>query len=66
MIELVFYIWLLGATLVFVGVTLTGESSERFEPIWLLVLATSWPFMLLFMLVGVVLVAISAASRTDR
>jgi hypothetical protein len=52
MVELVFYVWLLGGTLVFVGVAMTGEASDRSEPLWLLVLSASWPLVLLVFLVG--------------
>lgn len=52
MVELVFYIWLLGATLVFVGVAMTGEASARAEPLWLLALGAAWPLVLLIFLLG--------------
>lgn len=52
MVELVFYIWLLGAALVFVGVSMTGEASERAEPLWLLALGAAWPLVLLIFLLG--------------
>ena len=52
MVELVFYIWLLGATLVFVGVTMTGEASERGEPLWLMALGAAWPLVLAMFLLG--------------
>lgn len=66
MVELVFYIWLLGATLIFVGVAMTGKATDRFEAIWLLALAAVWPLVLLFMVLGGVLLAISAASGIRR
>lgn len=52
MVELVFYIWLLGAALVFVGVAMTGEASARAEPLWLLALGAAWPLVLLIFLLG--------------
>jgi cytochrome bd-type quinol oxidase subunit 1 len=52
MVELVFYIWLLGSALVFVGVAMTGEASERTEPLWLLVLSAAWPLVLVICLLG--------------
>ena len=54
MVELVFYVWLLGATLIFVGVAMTGEASDRFEGLWLLALAASWPLVALVFLAGAV------------
>jgi hypothetical protein len=60
MIELILYIWLLGATLVFVGVAMTGEASDRFEPLWLLGLAACWPVIVLAFLAGA---AVTLASR---
>lgn len=52
MVELVFYLWLLGATLIFVGVAMTGEASDRFAGLWLLALAAAWPLVLLIFLIG--------------
>jgi len=52
MVELVFYVWLLGATLIFVGVAMTGEASDRFEGLWLLALAASWPLVAIIFLTG--------------
>lgn len=52
MVEMVLYVWLLGGTLVFVGVAMTGEASDRAEPLWLLVLAASWPLVLMVFLAG--------------
>ena len=52
MIALVFYVWLLGATLIFVGVAMTGETSDRFEAVWLLTLAAIWPLVVLIFLAG--------------
>lgn len=52
MVELVIYGWLLGATAIFVGVAMTGEASERDEPLWLLALAASWPLVLIVFLAG--------------
>lgn len=52
MIELILYIWLLGATLVFVGVATTGEAADRSEPFWLIALAVSWPIVALAFLAG--------------
>jgi len=52
MVELVFYVWLLGTALVFVGVSMTGEASERAEPLWLLALGVAWPLVLLIFLLG--------------
>lgn len=66
MIEMLLYIWLLGAVLIFVGVALSGEATDRFEAIWLLALAASWPLVLLFMALGVLLLAISAAAGVKR
>lgn len=66
MVELVFYIWLLGATLIFVCVAMTGEATDRFEAIWLLALAAVWPLVLLFMVLGALLLAISAAAGDRR
>ena len=52
MVEMVFYVWLLGATLIFIGVAMTGEASDRFEGLWLLALAASWPLVALVFLAG--------------
>jgi len=52
MVELVFYIWLLGAALVFVGVTMTGEATGQAEPLWLLALGAAWPLVLVIFLLG--------------
>jgi hypothetical protein len=64
MVETAFYIWLLGAALVFVVVAMSGQATDRSQGIWLLLLAASWPFVLLLMAVGAVLMAISAAAST--
>lgn len=66
MVELVFYVWLLGATFVFVGVTMTGEASERAEPLWLLALAAAWPLVLLLFLVGAVATVIGIILSATR
>jgi hypothetical protein len=52
MVELVFYVWLLGTALVFVGVSMTGKASERAEPLWLLALGAAWPLVVLVFLLG--------------
>jgi uncharacterized membrane protein len=63
MVEMTFYIWLLGAALIFVAVAMmSGTTTDRSQAIWLLLLAASWPFVLVFMAVGAVLMAISAAA----
>jgi hypothetical protein len=59
MVELVFYVWLLGATLIFVSVAMTGEASDRFEGLWLLALAASWPVILAIFLAGAIATMIS-------
>ncbi|CAN7636425.1 MULTISPECIES: hypothetical protein [unclassified Rhizobium] len=64
MVEMTFYIWLLGAALIFVAVAMSGQATDRSQAIWLLLLAASWPFVLVFMAVGAVLMAISAAAST--
>ena len=64
MVETAFYIWLLGAALVFVAVAMSGQATDRSQAIWLLLLAASSPFVLVFMAVGAVLMAISAAAST--
>lgn len=64
MVETAFYIWLLGAALIFVTVAMSGQATERSQAIWLLILAASWPVVLLFMAVGAVLLAISAGQST--
>ena len=66
MVELVFYIWLLGATLIFVGVAMTGEASDRFEGLWLLVLAASWPLVVLFCLAGAIATMIGILISAGR
>ena len=66
MIELVFYVWLLGATLIFVGVAMTGQASDRFEGVWLLGLAASWPLVLLIFLVGAAVTMIGILNSADR
>ena len=66
MVELVFYVWLLGATLIFVGVAMTGEATDRFEGVWLLALAASWPFVLVIFLVGAVATMISILNSAGR
>ena len=66
MIALVFYIWLLGATLIFVGVAMTGETSDRFEGLWLLALAAAWPLVLLIFLVGATATMIGILISTRR
>ena len=53
MIEPVLYVWLLGATLVFVAVATTGEATDRAEPLWLIALAISWPVVALVFLAGI-------------
>ena len=66
MVELVFYVWLLGATLIFVAVAMTGEASDRFEGLWLLALAASWPLVAIVFLAGLLATMIGmliAASR---
>lgn len=52
MVALVFYVWLLGAILIFVAVAVSGKAEDRFEGLWLLVLAAAWPFVVAFVLVG--------------
>lgn len=64
MVEMMFYIWLLGAALIFVVVAMSGQATDRSQAIWLLLLAASWPFVLLFMAVGAVLLALSAGAST--
>lgn len=64
MVETAFYIWLLGSSLIFVAVAMSGQASDRSQAIWLLLLAASWPLVLLFMAVGAVLLAISAGAST--
>ena len=64
MVEMTFYVWLLGAALIFVAVAMSGQATDRSQAIWLLLLAASWPLVLVFMAVGAVLMAISAAAST--
>jgi len=64
MVETAFYIWLLGSGLIFVAVAMSGQATDRSQAIWLLLLAASWPLVLLFMAVGAVLLAISAGAST--
>jgi hypothetical protein len=64
MVEMTVYIWLLGAALIFVAVAMSGQATDRSQAIWLLLLAASWPFVLVFMAVGAVPMAISAAAST--
>lgn len=59
MVELVFYIWLLGATLIFVGVAMTGQANDRFEGLWLLALAAAWPVVLVMFLLGAIATMVS-------
>lgn len=66
MVELVFYVWLLGATLVFVGVAMTGEASDRFQGLWLLALAAAWPFVLVIFAVGAIATMISILISASR
>jgi hypothetical protein len=66
MVELVFYVWLLGATLIFVGVAMTGKASDRFEGLWLLALAASWPLVALFFLVGAIATMIAMLISASR
>ena len=66
MLELVFYVWLLGAAFIFVGVALSGEASDRFEGLWLLALAASWPLVLVFKAFGAMLLMIAAAVGIRR
>ena len=66
MVELVFYVWLLGATLIFVGVAMTGEASDRFEALWLLALAASWPLVVLIFLAGAVATLIGMVISATR
>ena len=66
MIEMIFFIWLLVATTIFVAVAMTGEQTEPSAAIWLLVLAASWPLVLLLMAVGGVLVTLSATGSDKR
>jgi len=66
MVELVFYVWLLGATLIFVGVAMTGEASDRFEALWLLALAASWPLVVLIFLAGAVATVIGMLISATR
>ena len=64
MVEMTVYIWLLGAALVFVVVAMSGRATDRTQAIWLLLLAAAWPFVVIFMAVGAVLMVISAAAST--
>lgn len=66
MVELVSYVWLLGATLIFVGVAMTGEASDRFEGLWLLVLAASWPLVALIFLAGAIATMIGILISAGR
>lgn len=66
MVELIFYLWLLGATLVFVGVAMTGEASDRFAGLWLLALAAAWPAVLLLFLLGVIATTIGMLLSASR
>ena len=66
MVELLFYVWLLGATLIFVGVAMTGEASDRFEGLWLLTLAASWPLVVLVFLAGAVATMIGILISAGR
>ncbi|MBX9456988.1 MAG: hypothetical protein KL863_13670 [Rhizobium sp.] len=54
MIALVFYVWLLGTTLIFVGAATTGEASDRFEGLWLLALSATWPLVMVLFVLGAV------------
>jgi hypothetical protein len=60
MLEMIFFIWLLGTTIFFVSVAMMREAREPSEALWLLTLAAIWPVILLLMLIGVILVAFSA------
>jgi hypothetical protein len=64
MVEMTFYIWLLGAALIFVVVAMSGQATDRMQAIWLLLLAAAWPLVLVFIAAGAVLTAISAAAST--
>jgi hypothetical protein len=66
MVELVFYAWLLGATLIFVAVAMTGEASEQFEGLWLLALAAAWPLVVLIFLAGAVATMIGILISASR
>ena len=66
MMELIFYVWLLGATLIFVGVAMTGEASDRFEGLWLLALAAAWPLVVLICLAGAIATMISILISPGR
>lgn len=66
MVELVFYVWLLGATMIFVGVAMTGEASDRFEGLWLLALAAAWPLVVFVFLVGAIATMVSILISTSR
>lgn len=63
--ELIFFLWLLGATMVFVSVAVTGEAREPSEALWLLTLAAAWPFVVLVMIIGAAIAALSAWTRAD-
>lgn len=66
MVELVFYIWLLGTTLIFVGVAMTGEANDRFEGLWLVALAATWPLVLLIFVMGAIAALVSILVSTTR
>lgn len=60
-----FYIWLLGAVVIFVIVAMNGKATDRTQAIWLLLLSASWPLVILVMAIGAVLMAISAAASSE-
>lgn len=64
MVEMIFFIWLLGTTIFFVSVAMMRDAREPSEALWLLTLAAFWPFTLFIMLLGAVLVAFSALLQT--
>jgi hypothetical protein len=66
MVELIFYVWLLGASLLFVTVAVTGEATDRHEAIWLLVLSSLWPIVLVIFLIGALVTMIGILNSAGR
>jgi asparagine N-glycosylation enzyme membrane subunit Stt3 len=66
MLLIAFYVWLLGATIVFVAVAMAGDASDRTEPLWLLVLAAVWPLVVLVFLVGLGVAMAGRLGAKDR
>jgi uncharacterized BrkB/YihY/UPF0761 family membrane protein len=68
MLSSLFVIWLLVAAIIFVYCSMPFDRASPQQPIWLAVLAVSWPLLIPYMAIGalVTLMWLSAPERRDN